>query len=90
MKSLCDVMSAGETIWIYQDADSNCLIAKRLPFQYQSVLDPKTGDINQIFTSGVEMICPEWSTLSVLGERTYATFNGVVYDITYLIDSQNP
>jgi hypothetical protein len=83
-------MSAGETIWIYQDAGSNCLIAKRLPFQYQSVLDPKTGDVNQIFTSGVEMICPEWSTLCVLEGRTYATFDGVVYDITDLMNSQNP
>jgi hypothetical protein len=83
-------MSAGETIWIYQDAASNCLIAKRLPFQYQSVLDPKTGDMNQIFTSGVEMICPEWSTLCVIGERTYATLDGVVYEITELLNSQNP
>jgi len=90
MKSLCDVMSAGETIWIYQDAGNNCLIAKRLPFQYQSVLDPKTGDINQIFTSGVEMICPKWSSLSVVKDRTYATLDGIVYEITDLIDSQNP
>jgi hypothetical protein len=83
-------MSAGETIWIYQDVSSNCLIAKRLPFQYQSVLDPKSGEVGQVFTSGVEMICPVWSTQSVLGGRTYATFEGIVYEITDLFDSQNP
>ena len=71
---------AGETIWIYQDVLSNGLIAKRCPFQYQSVLDPKTGEVGQIFTSGVETICPKWSSVSVVGDRTYATLDGVVYD----------
>ena len=79
-------MSRGEIIWIYQDIQSNCLIAKRAPFQYQSVLDPKTGDIGQIFTSGVEMVCPDWDTKSQLGDYWYATFQGVVYDITDLLD----
>jgi hypothetical protein len=83
-------MSAGETIWIYQDAASNCLIAKRLPFQYQSVLDPRTGDVNQIFMSGVEMICPEWSDVYVVSGKTYGTLDGVVYEITELLNSQNP
>jgi hypothetical protein len=80
-------MSSGERIWIYQDIQSNCLIAKRAPFQYQSVLDPKTGDIGQIFTSGVEMVCPDWETQTTLDNRRYATFKGVVYDITDLLDS---
>jgi hypothetical protein len=83
-------MSAGETIWIYQDIGSNCLIAKRLPFQYQSVLDPKTGEVGQVFTSGVEMLCPQWTTQSVLDGKRYATFEGLVYDITELFDYENP
>lgn len=83
-------MSAGETIWIYQDIGSNCLIAKRLPFQYQSVLDLKTGEVNQIFTSGVEMTCPQWTTQCVLDGKRYATLDGVVYEITDLFDSENP
>ena len=83
-------MSAGTIIWIYQDAGSNCLIAKRLPFQYQSVLDPKTGEIGQVFTSGVEMICPAWSNVYVHEGRTYSTLEGIVYEITDLLDSQNP
>jgi len=36
------------------------------------------------------MICPEWSTLCVLEGRTYATFDGIVYEITELFNSQNP
>ena len=80
-------MQTEKLIWIYQDIQSNCLIAKRTPFQYQSVLDPKTGDIGQIFTSGVEMVCPDWETQTTLDNRRYATFQGVVYDITDLLDS---
>ena len=80
-------MSAGTIIWIYQDIQSNCLIAKRAPFQYQSVLDINTSEIVQVFTSGVEMVCPDWETQTTLNNRHYASFEGVVYDITDLLDS---
>jgi hypothetical protein len=79
-------MSAGTIIWIYQDIQSNCLIAKRAPFQYQSVVDIKTSEIVQVFTSGFEMVCPVWNTQTQLGDHRYATFDGVVYDITDLLD----
>jgi hypothetical protein len=33
------------------------------------------------------MVCPVWESQTQQGDRTFGTFDGVVYDITDLLDS---
>lgn len=73
------------TIWIYEDVNRRCYIAKCEPvFQHVPIMNMKTGEIDIHMVQGIEIAIPKWEWIQKKGDLVWAKYDGCVYDITNL------
>lgn len=71
------------TMWIYEDINRRCYIAKRDPiFHYVPRLNMKTGEIDIHISQGIEINIPKWEWIQTKNEIIWGKYAGIVYDIT--------
>ena len=73
------------TIWIYEDINRRCYIAKPDPiFHNLPVMNMKTGELDIHILQGTEIAIPKWECIQKKDGHIWAKYNGCVYDITDL------